>query len=251
MEAVRIEAIRTEAVRTQGGTSLERGAVSVDGMEPESSRERARAYWQPCAGQDSDSALIDRILRGDRRAGDLFVARYGRLIAAILRRMGLQTQEREDLYQQVFVHLWERNCCRLSQWQARGNGKFSSFLEVVVVRLVYDYYRRIRERGHYMESLDQMRQGGDYTEAPYIAAQTPDLDHLIACRQEKAAIDRMLLRLSPRDAQVIRRRHYHDQSYREISDALGIRIEQVGIVLMRAERRLRRHLALAHPDVCA
>jgi RNA polymerase sigma-70 factor (ECF subfamily) len=199
---------------------------------------------------DSDITLIDRILRGDRRAGEMFVTRYGRLIAVILRRMGLSSQEREDLHQQVFAHLWDQNCRRLSQWQARGKGKFSSFLEVVVVRLVYDYKRRAPERFGVTESLDQLNEQSDYVDYTSIIV-TPDLVHLAAQRQQKAAIDNVLMRLSPRDAQVIHRRHYEKQSYREISDALGIRVEQVGIVLLRAERRMRKYLVGTYPDLCA
>jgi len=197
---------------------------------------------------DTDAALIGAVLRGEKRAGDVFVARFGRLIAAILRRMGLSQQDREDLYQQVFVHLWEQNGRRLSLWQARGGGKFSSYLEVVVVRLAYDYQHRVVERSRATDSLDQFDETADRA-ACRLSAAAPDLTEVVACRQQKAAIDQMLTRLSPRDAQIIRRRHYHEQSYRDISDALGIRVEQVGIVLMRAERRLRKHLTGAYPDL--
>jgi RNA polymerase sigma factor (sigma-70 family) len=180
----------------------------------------------------------------------MFVVRYGRLVQAILRRMELSAEDRQDVYQQVFQHLWERNCLRLSQWKARGNGKFSSFLEVIVVRLVYDQKRCSPEWMHRVEQLTSGDEQSEFEGGRHAAAMTADPVWAVICRQQKAAIDSMLYCLSERDSQIIRRRHYHEQSYREIAEALNIRLDQVGVVVLRAERRLRKHVRGAYPGLC-
>jgi len=51
----------------------------------------------------------------------------------------------------------------------------------------------------------------------------------------KAAIGK----LSERDRDLIHRRYYLEESYREIANALGITVNHVGVALFRAESRLK------------
>ena len=51
----------------------------------------------------------------------------------------------------------------------------------------------------------------------------------------KAAIGQ----LSERDRDLIHRRYYLEESYREIADALGLTVNHVGVALFRAESRLK------------
>jgi len=55
-------------------------------------------------------------------------------------------------------------------------------------------------------------------------------------------------KLSERDRDLIHRRYYQEESYREIADALGLTVNHVGVALFRAESRLR--LILKKHRVC-
>jgi len=53
-------------------------------------------------------------------------------------------------------------------------------------------------------------------------------------------------KLSVRDRDLIQRRYYQEQSYREIADALGLTVNHVGVALYRAESRLKLILKKHH-----
>jgi RNA polymerase sigma factor (sigma-70 family) len=55
-------------------------------------------------------------------------------------------------------------------------------------------------------------------------------------------------KLSERDRDLIHRRYYQEESYREIAEALGLTVNHVGVALFRAESRLK--LILKKHRVC-
>ena len=63
--------------------------------------------------------------------------------------------------------------------------------------------------------------------------------------EDRAAI----ARLSERDRDLIHRRYYQEQSYRQIADALGLTVNHVGVALFRAESRLKLILKKHHACV--
>jgi DNA-directed RNA polymerase specialized sigma24 family protein len=46
-------------------------------------------------------------------------------------------------------------------------------------------------------------------------------------------------KLSERDRDLIHRRYYLEESYRDIAEALGLTVNHVGVALFRAESRLK------------
>ena len=62
-------------------------------------------------------------------------------------------------------------------------------------------------------------------------------------------VKRGLGNLSVRDRELIHRRYYRDESYREIAEALGITVNHVGVALMRAETRLKLALQKHRGDL--
>ena len=55
--------------------------------------------------------------------------------------------------------------------------------------------------------------------------------------------------LSMRERELIHRRYYREESYREIAEALGITVNHVGVALLRAESRLRAVLQKHRADL--
>lgn len=192
----------------------------------------------PQAGIEADRKLICAVIQGDEEAQQEFVARYQRVIRAVLNRYIMTPDEREDLYQQVFVHLWEHDCSRISQWQPDGSGRFSSFLCVVVTRLALDHFRKRRLVVQETTSFRTLEEGVE-GELP-CPAPGP---HQMACVSERRRIIlQAIQRLSERDQALLKRRYFRQQSYAEIAMALGITIDNVGVALKRAQSRLRKEL---------
>ncbi len=191
---------------------------------------------------EADGELIRRILQGERATQEAFVDRFSGLIYALLTRMDLGYQERDDLFQDVFLHLWKQNCRCLRQWQP-GKGQLCSFLAVVVAHLVCDYKRRrtlVPGSTLDEQSLDS-RQASDRTEA--------DLTEQVYARQQQEAIGRSVRSLRPRDAELIRRRHFAQQSCQEIAQALQMPVAHVYVALARAEKRLCKQAHATYPGL--
>ena len=55
--------------------------------------------------------------------------------------------------------------------------------------------------------------------------------------------------LPPREREIIRRRHYDGESYAEIAQGLGITVNHVGVLLYRAEKRLREMVSDQYPEL--
>ena len=57
--------------------------------------------------EDSDATLVARCKNGDAAAWEILVARYQRLVYAIVRRIGLDEHAAADVFQTVFMRLME------------------------------------------------------------------------------------------------------------------------------------------------
>lgn len=194
---------------------------------------------------EGDQQLLRRVVQHDQEATREFVQRFGGLVWSILKDGVLTHDERSDMFQRVFEHLWERDCYRLRRWEGAGAGRFSSYLGVIVTRLLSDY-RRNRSSGR-----GRMNAGTSLDEASIPVFEQPQddpLDNL--CRlQRSEVVSAVLSRMSEREQSLILRWHVFEQGYVEIADGLGITVNNARVALMRAERRLKDALLHTHPDI--
>jgi RNA polymerase sigma factor (sigma-70 family) len=87
-----------------------------------------------------DRVLVDRLLAGDPEAADLFVTRFSRLVWAVLvRDIGLVHPQGDDVFQDLFLRLWEDDYRRLRNWS--GEGDFAAYLVTIVRHLAIDHVR--------------------------------------------------------------------------------------------------------------
>ncbi len=191
----------------------------------------------------SDGELIARVVGGDPAAADLFVGRFGRFVLCILGRgLNLATQDAEEVFQQVWLRLWEDDYRRLRHW--RGEGEFKSYLAILVRRAAYDYLRARSKNGWLDNSPDDSVLSGQFDPA----ALEPGADEMAAAAELRQATRSALARLNPRDRDLITRRHMQGQSYREIAEEMHLTVNNVGVALSRAEGRLRAIMIERYPD---
>jgi len=186
----------------------------------------------------SESELIARIVSGDSAAADEFVERFGGLVYTILTRdLRLPSDRADEVFQQLFVRLWEGQYRRLRQW--RGRGKFTSYLAVLVRRLAYDDLRSRPPR-------TGTASGDSHDEPP--ATQRDAMEQMLVHEQGQA-VREAVAQLLPRDREILERRHEQGQSYREMAEAMGMTVSHVGVALARAEARLTKILRAKFPGV--
>jgi RNA polymerase sigma factor (sigma-70 family) len=177
---------------------------------------------------NTERELVGAILLGDEEAADVLVRNYSRMIYAIATQdFGLHESDANDVFQHVFERLWDQDFRRLRMWN--GKGSLAAFLQTMVRNLIVD-----RLRGERNDTLDP-------DPAPGIEIQTdPDDSHYLVINRQ-ALVDCIrdaISKLKHRDRNLIHRKHWQEESYREIAAAEDLTVTNVGVALLRAEKRL-------------
>ncbi len=185
-----------------------------------------------CAPEaDRDAALMRRVRAGDTEAfEDLVKTHQSRVVGTVARMLG-DTNDAEDIAQQVFVRVWK------SAGRYRPEAKFTTWLHIITRNLVFNESRR---RGrHRVEPLENPRdeKSREYADAaavsPAAAALESELEDAI-----REAIE--ALPETQRLAVVLCR--YEDLSYEEIAAVLKTSVSSVKSLLFRARQELRVRL---------
>jgi RNA polymerase sigma factor (sigma-70 family) len=90
---------------------------------------------------ESVAALVRACLDGDERAWQELVDRYGRLVYSVPRRLGLSAADADDVFQNVFVLLYQH------LGSLRDQGRVSSWLITAAHR---ESWRVGRQTGRYV-----------------------------------------------------------------------------------------------------
>ncbi len=164
-----------------------------------------------------ESWLIWRIRRGDKRAGEEFVAANYPRIFRLLRFLTGRTDIAEDLTQQTFVRAW----------QALPNFRHQSSLSTWLHRIAYhEYTHWLRDR-HEHASLDA---------AVHLAAP-------LACHEwETLVLPRALAQLTPEHREAFLLYHVQEFSIGEVAAILEVPGGTVKSRLFTARQRLRELL---------
>ena len=178
-------------------------------------------------GKTEPTELIARARTGDTQAwGDLY-REYAPAIFRFCRRAMPTREDAEDATMEIFMKLRDK----LVQYdQSRS---FSAWLYKIAANHCWDMLRRKKAR--HDNDTD------DIDDVPLKCPEPNQLEKLIEERtgeEVRKALDKLGLRA--RMALVMR--YYSDMSYDEIADALGVRRQFVGVVLLRARHELRQAL---------
>jgi RNA polymerase sigma-70 factor (ECF subfamily) len=174
---------------------------------------------------DPDAELLARVGRNDPQAVRELVARkLPRLLALALRLLGRRA-EAEEVAQDTFVRVWKQ----AARWQS-GQARFDTWLHRVALNLCYDRLRARRDEEPYEEDVHA---SADPTPAPDDALQAVQRGQRVA-----AAISALPAR--QREALVLQ--YYQELSNSDAAMLMGISIEALESLLVRARRSLRAQL---------
>jgi RNA polymerase sigma-70 factor (ECF subfamily) len=179
----------------------------------------------------SDRALIDAVIGGVPGAADEFVLRFSRYVYAILLRgVGLPEENADELFQDLFVHLWEDGFRRLRLWQGQDN--FAAYLAPIVKNLAVSHVRKLG-RQPVIDPVD----GEPFEE---LARREPTPEELAAVEEQRRHVEQAVSELGERERRIYRLRFVEQKKHREIAEELSMTVSAVGVALARLERKLNR-----------
>lgn len=173
------------------------------------------------AEQLDEQALIERSMQGDHAAFAQLMKRYAGAVFNLAYRMLGNAQEAEDASQEVFLRVYT-NLPRFDP-----SRKFSTWVLSIGSNYCID---RLRRRRMAWLTLD------DTALAVPSPSQGPERSAIE--REERAAVQRALLRLPPTYREIAVLRYWNDLSYEEIVQTTGLPESTIKTRLHRARRML-------------
>ena len=178
-------------------------------------------------GKTEPIELIAQARTGDTQAwGDLY-REYAPAIFRFCRRAMPTREDAEDATMEIFMKLRDK----LVQYDPSRS--FTAWLYKIAANHCWDMLRRKKAR--HDKDMD------DITEVPLECPEPNQLEKLIEERTGEE-VRRALDKLGLRARMALVMRYYSDMSYDEIAEALGVRRQFVGVVLLRARHELRQAL---------
>ncbi len=182
-----------------------------------------------------DRNLLRRCLNHESGAWNDFIDRYLGLVyhviqhTAHLRSHFLQPEETEDIAADIMTEIAQSDYAILRQF--RGNSSLAAFLTVIARRIcVTDLARRHPIRDTQVHSNHTGE--ADKEETPKRSSQSGGLEAL-------EEVGKLLKKLPARERKVVQLYFIEGRSYEEISTELNIPINNIGVILARARKKLR------------
>jgi RNA polymerase sigma-70 factor, ECF subfamily len=172
-----------------------------------------------------DARWLDRARAGDESAFEQLFRRYAPSLREFAYRYVRSRDVAEEVVQDVFIALWEhRRTLKL-------RGAVASYL-----------YGAVRNR-----SLNAMRSTRLAFRVPLLNDEpslAASVDEEIEAAELATMVSRIVGRLPKRCQEVFRLNRYHQLTYREVAQTLGLSIKTVEVHMARAFRELRARLKL-------
>lgn len=155
----------------------------------------------------------------------LFRRYHPRVFAYVATRVG-SMDDADDITAEVFIRVVDG----LASFEHRGPGAFSAWVFRIAYHEVARHVSRSRPRDVPLDDL------------PDLPGSDVGPEHDVQRKERFAAIRRLILRLSPREQEVISMRYFAGVRNREIAEVLGIDERTVASTINRALERLRHTL---------
>ena len=176
---------------------------------------------------EQDQPYIERTLKGDMNAFTILVDRYKYMVFTLAMRMVKNREEAEEIAQDTFLKIYN------GLEGFKGNSKFSTWVYKIAYYRSLDYLKKLG-RGMDSTSIEL------FTEKQ--AAQEEDIVKRLEESERSKSIKDALQFLPGDDGILITLHYYEELSLVEISQVMGISVNNVKVKLFRARKRLKQIL---------
>lgn len=181
--------------------------------------------------QEDDRLLFDKIRGGDMKAFEYAFRKFAPRLEAFARKYTADTDEAEDIVQDVFLKLWERR-------ELLENISLTSFLFMMVKNSSLNYlkHRQIAD------SVEQRIPDTGIVEHLYAADFAADPSSLLMQKELSDSIDRIMEELPPKCKEAFVLSRLRGFKNREVAVQMGITEKVVEKHITRALKRFREGL---------
>jgi len=190
---------------------------------------------QQIANTESDAAIVQQIIDGDRNAFETLMKRYEQPVLGILKRH-LPYSQIEETAQDVFVRAYQ------SLPGFKQTGSFKHWLSSIAVRTCYDFWRKhYRNREMPLSTLTEAQ--ADWLEKTLSDTSGRSYDEIGRQQEAREVLDEALARLSPEDRMVLELVYLEGLTGKEAAKLLGWSVANVKVRTFRSRKKLEKILA--------
>ena len=173
--------------------------------------------------QNTDQYYIDKVISGDTQAFSVLVDRYKHMVFTLAMKILKNREEAEEVSQDAFVKAYT------ALPTFKGASKFSTWLYKIAYYRSLDYLKR-QGRSLNVGAVD--------VNTVFNLATTEDLLESLDLNERKVIIKNAISELPENDSLLITLHYLEEQSLKEISDLMGISVNNVKVRLFRSRKRL-------------
>lgn len=179
----------------------------------------------------NDNILLEKIAAKDESAFQNFVEKYHQLVLNVCNNILNNHDDAMDVSQEVFIKIYK------SIDSFRGDAKITTWLYRISVNKSLNYLRS-KKKNKWFSSLDILF--GDNNKA-----YEPEDDSLkpgenIEQDENKKALYYALQKLPEKQNIAISLNNFEDLSYKEISEVMEISVSEVGVLINRGKKKLKK-----------
>ena len=190
-----------------------------------------------------DIELIVQCVSGRQEALEAFVCQYSDLIYRSIqhtlkvKHVSYTVQDVEDLHHSAFLQLLDRNCRKLGQYEGKNGCRLSSWLRVVIARMVLN---QIRKKGH--GTLAWQKKQVPLDHMAELKSDDADAVSVIEKLERMQLLGRSIRRLSLRDQQFVHLYFDQDLPPVEVAGIMDLTIQNVYTIKHRVIQRLKANV---------
>ena len=194
----------------------------------------------------SSDELVQNCIKKDKRAWDIFVERYSKVVFWAIRnrlkRFGYNFDEGdiEDIHQDVFISLWSDN--KLAQ--IKDKDRVAGWLAMVAGNAAIDYFKKMKRQSppnslSLYEEIYKSGDGGDKTLEDVLPSQDAGPGKRAHLNDIFELVDSAINSLKPKEKIVVKLNLLHGMRHRDIAEALKMPVNTVSTTIARAKEDLK------------
>lgn len=172
-----------------------------------------------------EASLVKKALRGDTNAFSIIVEQYQKLVISIVNRMVHQNEDREDMYQEIFLKVYEK----------LNTFRFEAKLSTWIANIAFNHCANFLKKKKF-ELFDDSN-----TEETAFATE-PDPGHKMLNRELGMYLEKSMDNLSVIQRTIIQLFHQHEFSLDEVAVITALPVNTVKSHLFRGRAIIKTQM---------